>query len=155
LVEAGVDLDFPVVWRAEAGLDQIAQAAGRCNREGERPPERSLVGVFWSKEHKPPHEIAQLAGDMARAARRHDDILSPAAMQDYFAEVYWRKGAALDRKNILTAFAMSAGEPSFEYRRVAEDFRMIESGLAPVIVAREATAQEAPLDPVNALLSFL
>jgi CRISPR-associated endonuclease/helicase Cas3 len=143
LVEAGVDLDFPVVWRAEAGLDQIAQAAGRCNREGERPQKESLVGVFRSPEHKPPHEIAQLAGDMARASRRHHDILSPAAMQDYFAEVYWRKGAALDRENILAAYAMSAGEPSFEYRRVAEDFRMIESRLLPVIVACEAEAREA------------
>jgi CRISPR-associated endonuclease/helicase Cas3 len=143
LVEAGVDLDFPAVWRAEAGLDQIAQAAGRCNREGERPLEESLVGVFRSPEHKPPHEIAQLAGDMARASRRHDDILSPAAMQDYFAEVYWRKGAALDRENILAAYAMSAREPSFEYRRVAEDFRMIESRLLPVIVACEAEAREA------------
>jgi CRISPR-associated endonuclease/helicase Cas3 len=140
LVEAGVDLDFPVVWRAEAGLDQIAQAAGRCNREGERRPEDSVVGVFRSAEHKPPREIAQLAGDMARAARRHDDILSPSAMEDYFAEVYWRKGAALDRKNIQMAYKMGVGGPSFEYRRVAADFRMIESGLAPVIIAREAEA---------------
>ena len=140
LVEAGVDLDFPVVWRAEAGLDQIAQAAGRCNREGARQLEESLVGVFGSPEHKTAHEIAQLAGDMARAARRHDDLLSPAAIWDYFAEVYWRKGAALDREDVLTAFAMSAGEPNFEYPRVAQDFRMIESGLLPVIVAgaREA-----------------
>jgi CRISPR-associated endonuclease/helicase Cas3 len=143
LVEAGVDLDFPTVWRAEAGLDQIAQAAGRCNREGERRPEDSLVGVFRSTEHKTPYEIAQLAGDMTRAVRTHDDILSPAAMEGYFAEVYWRKGAALDRETILQAFAMSAGVPSFEYRRVAEDFRMIQSGLAPVIVAREAKACEA------------
>ena len=143
LVEAGVDLDFPAVWRAEAGLDQIAQAAGRCNREGERPAEESLVGVFRSKEHKSPREIAQLAGDMTRAVRRHDDMLSPAAIQDYFAEVYWRKGGALDREEILEAFKMSGLEPSFEYRRVAEDFRMIESGLLPVIIAREAEARAA------------
>ena len=137
LVEAGVDLDFPRVWRAEAGLDQIAQAAGRCNREGGRPVEESIVGVFRSTEHKPPREIAALAGDMGRMMGKHADLLSPEAMRDYFGEVYWRKGEALDREKILEAFRMSARELDFDYRRVADDFRMIESGLAPVIVARE------------------
>jgi CRISPR-associated endonuclease/helicase Cas3 len=143
LVEAGVDLDFPRVWRAEAGLDQIAQAAGRCNREGRRPVEDSVVGVFRSTEHKPPREIAQLAGDMGRMMGKHADLLSPDAMRDYFGEVYRRKGEALDREKILDAFRMSAGKPSFEYRTVSEAFRMIESGLSPVIVAREAEARDA------------
>ncbi len=137
LVEAGVDLDFPRVWRAEAGLDQIAQAAGRCNREGKRPVEDSIVGVFRSPGHKPPREIAALAGDMARMMGKHGDLLSPDAMRDYFGEVYWRKGAALDREKILEAYKISGELPSFDYRKVAENFHMIESGLAPVIIARK------------------
>lgn len=149
LVEAGVDLDFPRVWRAEAGLDQIAQAAGRCNREGRRPVADSIVGVFRSAEHRPPREIAQLAGDMGRMMEQHADLLSPDAMSDYFGEVYWRKGEALDRDKVLDKWKLSRAaqgthlEPSFDYRTVAENFRLIESGLAPVIVAREKRAQDA------------
>jgi CRISPR-associated endonuclease/helicase Cas3 len=149
LVEAGVDLDFPRVWRAEAGLDQIAQAAGRCNREGRRSIEESVVSVFRSTEHNTPREIAQLAGDMGRMMGKHADLLSPDAMCDYFGEVYWRKGDALDKHKVLEAWRISRSPrgthmaPSFDYRTVAENFRMIESGLAPVIVAIEKPAQDA------------
>lgn len=143
LVEAGVDLDFPRVWRAEAGLDQIAQAAGRCNREGKRSIDESVVGVFKSTDHVPPREIAQLAGDMARMMGKHADLLSPDAMRDYFSEVYWRKDKALDEHRAMAAWAVSLGKPVFEYARIGRDFRMIESGLLPVIVAHEAPAHEA------------
>jgi CRISPR-associated endonuclease/helicase Cas3 len=138
LVEAGVDLDFPRVWRAEAGLDQIAQAAGRCNREGSRPIEESIVSVFRSPEHKMPREIAQLAGDMGRIIKDHaGDLLSPAAMRDYFGEGYWRLGEDRLGEKFLEAYRVSAGDVSFDYRQVAENFRMIESGLLPVIIPVE------------------
>lgn len=143
LVEAGVDVDFPRVWRAEAGLDQIAQAAGRCNREGRHSVTESIVTVFRAPENPPPREIAQLAGDFARMAEKHDDPLSPAALRDYFGEVYWRKGDGLDAKGILEDFRLNGSETNFSYRSVAEKFRMIESGLVPVIVARDKAAQEA------------
>lgn len=141
LDEAGVDLDFPRVWRAEAGLDQVAQAAGRCNREGRRALESSIVTVFRAPDNPPPREIKQLAGDFARMAGKHSDLLSPGAMRDYFGEVYWRKAAGLDAKGILGMFKISAGKSSFAYRTVAEEFRMIESGMVPVIVARDDAAR--------------
>ena len=63
-------------------------------------------------------------------------------MRDYFGEVFWRMGENLDREKILDAYQMSAGRGSFDYRTVAQTFRMIESGLAPIIVARDKKARE-------------
>jgi CRISPR-associated endonuclease/helicase Cas3 len=156
LIECGVDIDFPAVFRAEAGLDQIAQAAGRCNREGKRPIADSIVTIFQPAEAKPPREIAGLIGDWSRITDKHEsDLLSPTAMRDYFGEVYWRKEDALDRigardangrtihLSVVDAFRMSAGETSFPYRTIGENFRLIESGLAPVIIAHEKEARDA------------
>jgi len=138
LIEAGVDVDFPRVWRADAGLDQIAQAAGRCNREGKRPLEESIVTVFKPKDHAPPREIAQLAADFARMADKYPDLLSPEAINAYFREVFWRKGAdLLDAKKILAQFKISAGA-SLNYRQVAQDFKFIESGLTPIVISGAA-----------------
>ena len=134
LIEAGVDVDFPRVWRAEAGLDQIAQAAGRCNREGARDPGASLVILFKAPDYPPPHEIAGLIGDMARMAVKHEDLLSSDAMADYFGEIYWRLGQGLDGKDILGKFRLSGLMTDFAYRTAAAEFRMIESGMLPVIV---------------------
>ncbi len=136
LVEAGVDVDFPRVWRAEAGLDQIAQAAGRCNREGKRPINESIVTVFSAPDYPVPKQIRDLVGDMGRMANKHaDDLLSPDAIRDFFGEMIWRMDDALDSKKIMQKFRLSGAETDFAYRSVAEAFRMIDSTMEPVIIA--------------------
>ena len=137
LVEAGVDLDFPVVWRAEAGLESIIQAAGRCNREGRAP--KGDVFVFEPAEgdgRKPPPDIAQFA-DAARSVMRRwpDDSMSLDAVRAYFQELYWSKGdAALDTKQILRQCAERRRTLDFPFETIAREFRLIEDVQVPVVV---------------------
>ncbi len=141
LIEAGVDVDFPRVWRAEAGLDQIIQAAGRCNREGRQAADDSIVTVFQA-EHPAPREIRAFSEAMGRV--KVPDLLSLAAIDQYFQETYWQRGRQnLDAHRVLEAFKTSNGVPHFDYRRVAENFLLIEDGLAPVIIPREVAAIDA------------
>ena len=137
LVEAGVDVDFPVVWRAEAGLESIIQAAGRCNREGRS--ESGDVFVFEPAEgegRNPPPEVGQAADAARGVLRRHpEDPASLDAIADYFKELYWLKGAdALDAKHLLRCIRERGDTLDFPFETIAEKFRLIETPLVPVIV---------------------
>ena len=143
LIEAGVDVSFPRAWRAEAGLDQIVQVAGRVNRNGEMLPQLGQVTVFTPEGYPPPVEIAGLIADMARMREAFEDLQSPAAIQSYFSEVYWRLDAGLDAKKIVDSFTLQGNHTDFNFRTVAEKFRMIESGMVPVIIPRDEAAMKA------------
>lgn len=143
LIEAGVDISFPRAWRAEAGLDQIVQVAGRVNRNGEMLPHLGQVTVFTPEGYPPPAEIAGLIGDMARMRGDFADLQAPDAIRSYFSEVYWRLDAGLDAKSIVGSFEVHRNQTDFNFRTVAEKFRMIDSRMVPVIIPRDDAAQKA------------
>lgn len=134
LVEAGVDLDFPVVYRALAGLDSIAQAAGRCNRE-DRLSGRGRVVVFVPPTEPPPGILKQGA-DISRQlfSRRDFDPLALDSHTRYFEELFWRQGPdQLDKKHIMKCLEH---EPELHYRfaTAAKRFQLIETAYETVIV---------------------
>ncbi|MFW6333028.1 MAG: CRISPR-associated helicase Cas3', partial [Thermodesulfobacteriota bacterium] len=101
LIEAGVDIDFPVVFRSAAGIDSIAQAAGRCNREG-KLKEGGQLFVFLPEDGVPPGDFRLNAETAEMVMQHHEDILSPDAVWEYFETNFWRRGDdQLDREGIL------------------------------------------------------
>ncbi len=152
LIEAGVDVDFPEVWRAAAGLDSIAQAAGRCNREGKRNSGR--VVVFEPAEAKPPRAVSAFWQAARPVLDSHDDVLGLDEIRQYFSELYWQKGReALDaveidgRRGVLNAIADHAPGLTFPFRSIAEAFRLIDDVMSPVIVPWDGEA----IDTLNAV----
>ncbi len=135
LIEAGVDLDFPVIYRATAGIDSVAQAAGRCNREGRA--ERGEVYVFRSTE---PYGKAtswqRLTAEVGRMVMdTYDDPLSLSAVEAYFQKLYSYKGdEGLDRREILSSFETGLSELAFPFEDVGWKFSIIEQGTKDLIV---------------------
>lgn len=165
LIEAGVDVDFPTVWRAMTGLDSIAQAAGRCNREGRM--KEGVIHVFRSDDvdgRKAPPVMEQLAAATREVLTMHGrDPLGLEAIKAYFSLIYWSKGedqldAAMlgDKPNqtqgILNAIAETASELNFPFAQIARAFRFIEDTMQPVIVPyRTPGERDSVGDLVNRL----
>ena len=152
LIEAGVDVDFPTVLRAETGLDSIAQAAGRCNREGRRALADSEVLVFSSPDWKPPGELECFASVFRRVARQHQqDLLSLDAVEAYFRELYWQVGElALDKDDLL-GLLKQAREGGLPMETLAARFRIIQTAMRPVIVPFDPSSGEVVPEVEEAL----
>jgi len=142
LIEAGVDVDFPVVYRAAAGLDSIVQAAGRCNREGRA--ERGRVLVFRPEKHGLPSGWFSRTASIADMTLRKysGDPVSLLAIEDYFLNLYSFERERLDAKDILESLREGLPKLWFPFRDIAEKFKLIEQSMQPVIIPYDAAAEE-------------
>lgn len=130
LIEAGVDVDFPAVWREEAGLDSILQAAGRCNREGNRPAGDSVVTIFRG-EAAPPPLFRTAIGAGRLVLDRYEDIASRQTVHAYFSTLLDLKGR--DAQDVHGILDLMKSE-FFPFRTVAERFHLIENPTVTVYI---------------------
>jgi CRISPR-associated endonuclease/helicase Cas3 len=135
VVEAGVDLDFPVVYRAMGPLDRIVQAAGRCNREGRLAQGR--VVIFEPAEGSQPPK-----GEYSKAIQKSRELLQskdfteeqlhqPGIFQRYFQDLYpltANDAGELDSKGIQKL------RQSWNFRDVGERFKLIEENTTPILI---------------------
>jgi CRISPR-associated endonuclease/helicase Cas3 len=150
VIEAGIDIDFPAVYRAAAGLDSIAQAAGRCNREGQLSdargrlaPGRVVVFDYDEQAHRAPPFIRRAADTAREVIPDHGaDLLSPQAVEAYFRLHYWQQGGddgrgwdrgrGEGRPSVLKCF--DGKGLTCQFREAAERYRLIEDAQTSVLV---------------------
>lgn len=127
-IEAGVDLDFPVVYRALAPLESIIQAAGRCNRNGDSDDGKVIVFLPEQERLYPPGAYYQRASLCVKtlASRHPIDCSNLKHIEEYY-EILYSNGEG-DKETMKRALE------DRDYRKVQEAYKLIESGGVQVIV---------------------
>ena len=128
-IEAGVDVDFPAVWRAFGPYDSIVQAAGRCNRNGRLEPEDAQVHVFRTEDDKLPPGVYQTATNQTELLRRMNaaDPHNPGSFERYFRLLY--------QLSVPDECEIQQERQKLHFEEVNERFDFIESFTVPIIVS--------------------
>lgn len=139
LIEAGVDVDFPMVWRAMGPLDSIVQVAGRCNREGRRAA--GEVHVFRPADHKLPPGVYRAASDQAvitlaqlgeQATASEKLSTDPQVFRGYFDSLYQVVNTDHAKRGETT---IQQDREQLRFREVSRKAKVIEDSGQPVIIA--------------------
>lgn len=140
LIEAGVDVDFPCVFREITGIDSIAQAAGRCNRNGliETPCPVNVFELSGSNGCAFFRLAAQSAAKLFGPFE--GELTSPDCVGEYFEDYFWKNEQRMDMDGIVKK-CLQGQSGDIQFRELAE-FRMIKSASIPVVVALENEAEE-------------
>lgn len=128
LVEAGVDIDFPVVYRQQAGLDSILQAAGRCNREGIQTISTTYV-FSLGKEHPLPTGFISQTNNARLSMVGQYDWFAPETMVVYFKQLHCRINN-FDKRQMQELLY----KPACEFEKAANLFHLIDDQTKPVLV---------------------
>lgn len=140
LIEAGVDVDFPCVFRAVTGIDSIAQAAGRCNRNGlSKIPKEVFVFEF------PENTACSFFRQAAQSAKKLFDDFSgnltvPECVKKYFEDYFWKNEQRMDSDGIVGK-CLLAQRGNIQFKDIAE-FKMIKSATVPIVIALDDSAKK-------------
>lgn len=141
LIEAGVDIDFPVVMRQEIGLDSILQAAGRCNREGKLNGLGSTF-VFQIAGVNVPRGTMNYANNARLNMHPQIDLFAPEAMTEYF-EQYYSMIPTFDKRDTdgdnIQSLLHNVKELQFD--SADKYFHLIDDGGYTVVVNYEDSAR--------------
>jgi CRISPR-associated endonuclease/helicase Cas3 len=130
VIEAGVDVDFPVVYRAIAGLDSIVQAAGRCNRNGKRP----CSDVYIFDTDQAGKEIRRQAQSTQEISSIYDDLFSLEAIEHYFRLHLWQHNDQWDEHGISEPEMFNANSMIFQFRTAAQKYKVIDDQSQSIFV---------------------
>lgn len=140
LIEAGVDIDFPTVYRSTTGIDSIVQAAGRCNREGKRPT--GMVYVFQPEEKYIGKGYLALTAELGRMiATGHENFLHLDAVSQYFHRLFDMTKQNLDQGEIMRTCANAVTKTDnlrIPYEEISRNFKFIENQGYSIVIEADA-----------------